>query len=122
MRRMYWPLHTKLTVDVLEVEMVLPSGQPGIRHYGQRVLVRIDRDLGVEIREAVFGERVLLSGGWNLCSVCWAEQAENVSDRELCSTALEMVDARVAATVKLFSRGWLDASWLTPRAQYEVGL
>jgi len=113
------PAHTLLTDDVISIEMRVPSGQLGIREHGQRVIVRIDRSLGVEVREAVFGERVIVDGAWNLTAVVW-DLPHEVIEWELCPTALEMIDAQVKATIKLFRRYWLNASWLDARAQLEV--
>jgi hypothetical protein len=119
-RRWYFPLHTRLALDVIEIEMTLPSGQAGIRHYGQRVVVRIAPDLTVTVLEALYRHRVIVAGAWNHTNVVWDNLPE-VKDRELCVTALEMIDARVDATLKLFARGWFNAEWLQPLARWEVG-
>lgn len=113
---------TKPTGEFLEIEMLLPTGQLGLRHFGHRVVVRIDRTLGVEVLDAVFRSRVILSGGMNAGSMSWCNLPTLESDWEVCRTALEMVEARVEVTAKLFRRGYLDARWLDARARYEVGL
>lgn len=105
--------------DAIEIEMVLPSGQPGLRLVGHAVMLRIDPEFAVEVVSPSSG-RVLLRGAWNLCAVCW-DLPENRFDHELCWTAIEMLDERVARVANLFRISWLDASWLTGRARYEVG-
>lgn len=120
MRRYYFPTNTPLALDVVEIEMTLPTGELGIRHYGQRVILLIDRDFGVEVREAVFGQRVILRGAMNCGSMYWENLSGDEKTWEVCRTALEMIEARLDATAKLFSRGWFDGSWLSQRARYEV--
>jgi hypothetical protein len=100
--------------DEIVFEMRLPSGEPGLRGTGHSVEVLITRGLLVEVRSPSSG-RLLRAGSWNLCSVVWGP------GEELCSTALEMVDATVDAVTKLFVRGYFDASWLEARARYEIG-
>lgn len=113
----YYPSGTKLNAERIEIEMLLPSGQPGIRYAGQRVILIINPDLAVEVREAVFGTRVLIAGRWDCVnSVCWEPQPEE----ELCTTAIAMITARVEATTKLFRRGWIGRDWLSPSAKAQV--
>jgi hypothetical protein len=105
----------KIEAEEIYFDMRLPSGEAGLRGTGHPVLVRMTPDLAVEIISPS-SERVILSGVWNLCSVVWDKAPE-----ELCPTALDMIDATVEQITKLFSRGYLDGKWLTPRARYEVG-
>lgn len=117
-----WHLREAVVVDdVIEIDVVVPSGKAGLRLVGHPVTLRIDRDLGVEVRSPSSG-RVILAGGWNLCSVVWDRQSDVDLERELCGTAVEMLDARVAAVIELFRHRWLADSWLSPRARFEAGL
>lgn len=114
-----FPTFTMPEGDAISFELRLPTGALGARHYGERVLVRIDREVGIEVVNPVFG-RVVVRGGFNLGYVTWFDLPEVEADWELCRTALEMVEAQVQATAKLFRRGYLDLRWLTERARWEV--
>jgi hypothetical protein len=98
----------------IEIEMVLPTGDE-LRPTGQLAVVSIDRDLVIKVRAP--SGRVIVTGAWNLISVCWESYLT-----EIAPTAMEMIDARVEATVKLFERGRLPGAWLNPRARYEAGV
>lgn len=111
----YYPSGTKITTETIKIEMVLPSGREGYECFGQPVVVCIDRELAVSVQS--FKGDVLLSGAWNLSSVCWDAPS---SEEVLCRTAIEMVAAQVAATAKLFRKGWVGRDWLSARARAEV--
>ncbi len=116
------PLFSKVVGDEIEIEMVLPSGQLGLRSVGHRVLVAITPELRVEVRSPSSG-RVIACGAVNLETMSWFDVYSTPEEgRELCETALQMIDARVETTCKLFRRGWLDSRWLSVRARLEVGL
>ena len=57
-------------------------------------------------------------GIWNLCGICW--YMERPERQTFSATALEMIEARIAATVDLFRRGWLNTKWGTDRAQGDL--
>lgn len=114
-----FPTFTMPQGDRIEIEISVPSGQPGVRHYGERVLVRIDRELNLAVVNPVF-ERVVLEGGVNCGIASWFNLPEHEAEWELCRTALDIIDAQVEATLKLFRRGYLDPRWLSARARIEV--
>ena len=112
------PLFARPEGDVVSFELVVPTGEPGLRHYGKRVVVLVDRELGVDVLSPVFS-RTILRGAWNYTDVVWEPVAEG-AEQELCWTALDIIGAQVGATLKLFRRGYLDPRWLSERARWEV--
>lgn len=120
MGRRYWPLGTKLEQDLIELPLRVPSGKLGLRWHGQSVLVRIDRDFGVEVYEGAFGSRLIVRGAVVREELVWYDLPASVRERELGPTALAMVGAHVLATAKLFRRGWLDGQWLTEQARFDL--
>lgn len=118
---MYFPEKRDVVGETIEIGMVVPSGKLGLRGIGHAVLVVIDPDLGVEVRSPSSG-RVIARGGVNLGTVSWVGYFDpDEKDRELCMTALEMIEARVEATVKLFVRAWLSGKWLTHIGRMQSG-